>query len=163
MITGAEQSTSDLVTRALCHTRTAYRPSIMPAQCTHLRIYLSFVIYLGITPEITIQTVLSFLDFLHCNSVKSRVISNYVSSLKTAAHRYKWDSEPLYHQLVSAYLRSITINSTFNPTRRGTFDLNTLTRISIACEVLQDLVLYRAIFFYLFLCLSTYVKCCPTF
>ena len=104
-----------------------------------------FVTYMGIQPRFTIQTVLSFLEFLYSNAVSPRVIANYVSSLKTAAKKYKWDSEPLHHQLVSAYLRSISINSTFTPTPRGTFGLETLTGISKACDRLQDPVLYRAI------------------
>ena len=112
----------------------------------HLKTYLTFVTYIGVQPEFTIQTILSFLEFLHSNSVSTRVIANYVSSLKTVACRYKWDPEPLHHRLVSAYLRSITINSTFNPTPSGTFDLNTLASVSRACETLQDPVLYRAVF-----------------
>ena len=127
-----DPSTSDLVKRALSHTKSAYRPSTLAAQRTHLKTYLAFVTYMGVQPEITIQTILSFLEFLHSNSVSPRVIANYVSSLKTVARRYKWDPEPLYHQLVSANLRSITINSTFNPTPRGTFNLNTLASISKA-------------------------------
>ena len=112
MITGADCSTSDYVKKALSHTRSAYRPSTLAAQRTHLRTYLAFVTYMGIQPQFTIQTVLSFLEFLY--AVSPRVIANYVSSLKTAAKKYKWDSEPLHNQLVSAYLRSISINSTFN-------------------------------------------------
>ena len=64
---------------------------------------------MGIQPQFTIQTVLSFLEFLYLNSISPRVIVNYVSSLKTAAKRYKWDSDPLHHQLASAYLSSISI------------------------------------------------------
>ena len=143
--------------KALVRTRSAYRPSTLAAQRMHLRTYLAFVTFMGIQPQFTIQTVLSFLEFLYSNSVSPRVISNYVSSLKTAALRYKWDSEPLQHQLLSAYLRSISINSTFNPIPRGTFDLDTLVSISKACDKLQDPLLYRAIFltaFFAFLHMS---------
>ena len=145
VITGVDQSTSDLVKRALFCTESAYRPSTPAAVRMHLRKYLAFVIYMGIQPDITIQTILSFLEFLHLDSVSPRVIANYVSSLKTVARRYKLDPEPLSHQLVSVYLRSITINSTFNPTPRGAFDLNTLASISKPCDILQDPILYRAV------------------
>ena len=113
-------------------------------ECTSGHILLLSPIW-AIQPQFTIQTVLSFLEFLHSNSVSPHVIVNYVSSLKTAAKKYKWDSEPLHHQLVSAYLRSISINS-FTPTPRGPFDLETLMSISKACDRLQDPLLYRAIF-----------------
>ena len=146
MIVGTDSSTSDYVKKALSRTRSAYRPSTLAAQRTHLRTYLAFVTYMDIQPQFTIQSVLYFLEFLYSNSVSPRVIANYVSSLKTAAKRYKWDSEPLQHQLVSAYLRSISINSTFTPTPKGIFGLDTLVSISKACGRLQDPVLYKAIF-----------------
>ena len=157
MIPGADSSMLDYVKKALLRTRSAYRPSTLAAQRTHLRTYLTFVTYMGIQPQFTIQTVLSFLEIFYSNSVSPRVIANYISSLKTAAKRYKWDSDPLYHQLVSAYLRSISINSTFSPTPKGIFALDTLISISKAGGRLQDPVLYRAIFltsFFAFLRMS---------
>ena len=85
MITGADFSMSDYVKKALSRTKSAYRPSTLAAQRTDLRTYLAFVTYMGILPQFTIQTVLSFLEFLYSNAVSPRVIANYVSSLKTAA------------------------------------------------------------------------------
>ena len=70
---------------------------------------------------------------LHCNSVSPKVISTYVSSLKTAARRYNWNPDPLHHHLISAFLRRITINTRFTPTPCGTFDLTILACISRAC------------------------------
>ena len=71
--------------------------------------------------------------------------------------RFNIDSSPLNHFTVSRYLRSITINSTFSPTPRGIFVINTLYQISIACDLLPDPLLYRAIFlvaFFAFLRMS---------
>ena len=67
------------------------------------------------------------------------------------------DTSPLSHYSVAKYIRSISINSTFRPTPRGIFDLHTLYRISMACDILPDLLLFRAIFlvaFYGFLRMS---------
>ena len=88
---------SDLVQRVLLNTKSAYRPSTLAAQRTYLVTYLPFVTYMGIQPQFTIQTILSFLAYLHLNSLSPRVITNYVSSLKIATKKYKWDSEPLHH------------------------------------------------------------------
>ena len=41
---------------------------------------------------------------------------------------------------------SISINSSFNPTPRGIFDIKTLTSISSTCDILHDPPLYRAAF-----------------
>ena len=55
------------------------------------------------------------------------------------------------------YMRSISINSHFTPTPKGVWDIRTLYLISLSCDILQDPILFRAIFlvaFYAFLRMS---------
>ena len=107
--------------------------------------------------ELNIHSILAFLEYLYNNSVSHKVILNYVSSIKKAAIKYQWHPEVLSHRLVSEYLRSISINTTFAPTPRGIFDLTTLALISQACDILSDPPLFRAIFllaFFAFLRMS---------
>ena len=79
------------------------------------------------------HTLLAFMEF-------------YLSSIKKAASRYHWSLSPFSHLAVLAYLRSISINSSFAPTPRGIFDLTTLALISRACNILEDPILFRAAF-----------------
>ena len=91
--------------------------------------------------ELTVHSFLAFLEYLYINS----------------ATKYHWNPEILSHRLISKYLRSISINSRFAPTPRGIFNLNTLTLISQACDILDDSLLFRAIFllaFFAFLRMS---------
>ena len=70
------------------------------------------------------------------------------------ARTYNIPAEDLSHIAVAHYLRSISINSTFRPTPRGIFDIQTLYHISKACDSLRDPPLFRAMFliaFYAFL------------
>ena len=85
------------------------------------------------------------------------VLKSYISSIKSMCSRFNIDSSYLNHFTVTRYLRSITINSPFSPTPRGIFDVKTLYQISIACDLLPDPILYRAIFlvaFFAFLRMS---------
>ena len=113
MIVGADSSRSDYVKKAILHNRSAYRPSTLAAQ----RMHISCLCHIhGHSTSVHNSNCFIFLRIFVFDSVSPRAIANYVSSLKTAAKRYKFDSDPMQHQLVSAYLRSISINSTFAPT-----------------------------------------------
>ena len=107
--------------------------------------------------ELHLHSILAFWEYLHINSLSHKVILNYTSSLKRAALKYSWHPEVLSHRLVMEYLRSISINSRFAPTPRGIFDLSTLALISRTCTILNDPILFRAIFllaFFVFLRMS---------
>ena len=101
---------------------------------------------MSLSTEFTLHNLLAFLEYLHFNSISPRVIQNYLSSLKTVARTYGWDTSCFYHQMIFSFLRSITINSNFRPTPRGVFDISTLSLISKACDLLADPPLYRAIY-----------------
>ena len=126
-------------------TRTAYRPSTLSAHLVHIRTYLAFVTFMGLPVELSLHSLLAFLEYLHINSISHKVILNYIS-LKKAVIKYKWHPEVLSHRLIGDFLRSISINSRFTPTSRGTFDLSTLALISRSCDILVDPPLFRAIF-----------------
>ena len=148
---------SSLLRSALVRTRGAYRPSTTNAQRLHLKTYLAFVLFMDLPVELHLHSILAFLEYLHINSISYKIMLNYISSLKRAAIKYKWQSQVLSHSLVMEYLRSISINTRFAPTPRGIFDLQTLALISKNCDILDDSILFRAIFlvaFFAFLRMS---------
>ena len=97
--------------------------------------------------DISVHALLAFMEYLYHNSLSPPVIQNYISSIKSQASHYKWNIEPFSHHFVWDYLRRISINHTFSPFHRGTFDLHTLSKLSEACSHLRDPQLYRAAFF----------------
>ena len=127
-----------LITAAIQRTRTAYRPSTRRAHNTHIRTYFSFLMFMSLPLDLSVKSLLAFLEYLHSNSLSSKVILNYLSSLKFAARQYNWDLGIFSHHLILAYTRSISINPSFNPTPRGIFDLKTLAQISTTCNILDD-------------------------
>ena len=101
--------------------------------------------------------MLTFLEFLAQQNLTPKVIRNCMSSVITMAKVYHLQHVDTSHVLITRFLHSLSLNSTFAPTPRDIFDIPTLYRISLACVILQDPLLFRAVFltaFYGFLRMS---------
>ena len=96
--------------------------------------------------QISIHNMLTFLEFLAQQNLSPKIIRNYMSSVITMAKVYHLQHVDTPHVLITRFLRSLSLNSPFAPTPRGIFDNPTLYKISLACDILQDPVLLRAIF-----------------
>ena len=129
---------SPLVRAALHRTKKAYRPATRNLHLTHLRTYLSFVIFMDLPILPSVHSALAFLEYLHMNALSHKVIVNYVSSLKKASIKYSWSPDVFTHRLILEYLRSVSINTRFSPTVRGIFDISSLLLISQTCAILED-------------------------
>ena len=157
IIVGSHPDPQGLLSSAWNRIITAHRPATTQAHKTHFKTYLSVMLFYGLPVDFTAQNVLIFMEFLVNNQLSCRVIRDYISSLSSLGRFYGLDTSPLSHPAVSRFLRSLSINSPFRPTRRGIFDIRTLYHISKACDSLPDPLLFRAIFlvaFYAFLRLS---------
>ena len=152
-----EAPSSSLAVAAWSRINAAYRPATRAAHNTHLRTYLSFVVFMDLPLQFTVHSVLAFLEYLYVNKISHRVMLNYLASLRSLAKHYGWDQTALSHHLVVSYLKSIARNIHFNPPSRGIFSLHTLSAISKACALLSDPPLFRVAFllaFFAFLRMS---------
>ena len=157
MIVGVTQTSSGLLASAIDRTKSAYRPSTIAAHTTHFRTFIAFLLFLSLAVDISVHNVLIFLEYLYTNNISPRVIKNYLSSMISCAKHFRMDPSSLFHPLVNTFIRSVSINSTFAPSTKGIFDINTLYLISLSCDILSDPLLFRAIFltsFYAFLRMS---------
>ena len=76
------------------------------------------------------------------------------------ARVYQLEHVDTSHVLIVRFFRSLFLNSPFAPIPKGIFDIPTLYKIFLSCDILQDPVLFRAIFltaFYGFLRMSNIV------
>ena len=96
--------------------------------------------------SITLYNMLTFLEYLHQNSLSIKVIKNYLSSIFTMASLYNLHHSAVFHPLTVRYIRGLSLHSPFCPTPRGVFDVPTLYLISQQCDNLTDPILFRAIF-----------------
>ena len=123
----------------------------------HFKTFMSFIMFMELPVCVNLHNILTFLEYLFQNHISPKVIRNYLSSVHLMAHQYNIPQSDSNHYAITNYIRSISINSAFRPTPRGIFDLPTLYQISISCDILNDPILFRAIFltsFYEFLCMS---------
>ena len=116
------------------------------AHSFHFRTLVAFLIFMDLPLTISVQNTIAFLEYLYQNTLSPHVISTYLSSIQARAKLYSWDTTAISHLAITRYIRSININSRFNPTVRGIFDIHTLYHISVSCDILSDPILFRAIF-----------------
>ena len=112
----------------------------------HWQTFLSFTLALGLPQNLDLQVILPFLEFLLQNSLSPRVIKNYLASIKAKAQLLGWSIESLNHPSIHLFFKNITIHSSFVPKYKGYFDITTIRLISQSCAILEDPVLFRAIF-----------------
>ena len=62
------------------------------------------------------------------------------------ATKYDWDLSAFNGFTVNLLLKSLSVNSEFNPRSKQVIDVKTLENISMACDGLRDPILFRAIF-----------------
>ena len=134
MISDLNLPSAPLLRAALQRTKKAYRPATISAHNTHVRTYLSFVIFMDLPVIPSIHSILAFLEFLYLNSISYKVMLNYMSSLRKASQKYSWSPQIFSHRL------------RFSLTIRGIFDISTLALISQTCHILDDPPLFRAAF-----------------
>ena len=135
----------------------AYRPSTTSAHRTHVRAYFAFLHIMDLPPTTTLHNIMVFIEYLHQNHISYKVITAYLSSVRSMATLYNLPLQSFSHPAITRLLRSISLTSHFAPTPRGVFDIPTLYNISISCDTRDDPHLYRAIFlvpFYGFLRMS---------
>ena len=112
---------------------------------------------MDLPPTTTLHNIMVFIEYLHQNHISHKVISAYLSSVRSMASLYNLPLQPFSHPALTRLLRSISLTSHFAPTPRGVFDIPTLYNISMSCDTRDDPHLYRAIFlvaFYGFLRMS---------
>ena len=124
----------------------SYRPATVSAHNRHFRTFIAFMIFMQLPIAINVHNVLIFLEYLYKNGLSPKVIKNYLSSISSVTSFYHLDHTPLSDPSISRFIRSITINSPFSPTPRGIFTIEMIYQISVACSILSDPPLYRAIF-----------------
>ena len=131
---------------AWCRVTSSYRPSTASAHSRHFRTFIAFMVFMQLPIAINVHNILIFLEYLHNNALSPKVIKNYLSSISATTSFYHLDPRPVSDPSISRFNRCITINSPFSPTPRGIFTIEMMYQISVACDILADPILFRAIF-----------------
>ena len=91
----------------------AYRPSTTSAHRTHVRAYFAFLHIMDLPPTTTLHNIMVFIEYLHQNHISHKVISAYLSSVRSMASLYNLPLQPFSHPAITRLLRSISLTSHF--------------------------------------------------
>ena len=93
---------------------------------------------------------LTFIEFLVFNGLKPASINNYISAIKSM---FKWFNIPIpifEHPKIKHMLKAVEVSVHRPPIQKGIFDLNTLEKLILACEVLPFSSIFRTIYLFAF-------------
>ena len=116
IIVGASRASTPLISSACQRMKHAYRPSTMSAHRTHVRAYFAFLHIMKLPPTTTLHNIMVFIEYLHQNFISCKVISSYISSIKSMSVLYNLPSKIFSHPDITRLLRSISLTSHFAPT-----------------------------------------------
>ena len=104
-------------------------------------------------------TLSLFFQFLHQSSLSPKVISNYLSSIRSMAKFYNIEHSDLSHIAASRFVRRVTINSRFSPTpERGFWYLHPIqTFLGLWHSIWSNFI--SSYFFHCIFCIFENVQC----
>ena len=136
---------------------TSLRPSTARAYHSSFYTFLQFCSYHNYHNYGDVTLILAFLRFLQYNNLSRQSIQNYLCAIRHKFIMYDLNIEPLNHPKVALLLRSISINRPLALKMQGIIDINLLTDMVNACQILQFPLLFKSIYltaFFVFLRIS---------
>ena len=122
------------------------------------RDFIAYQVVAGLPPcQVNTRILLSFMEYLHQNSISSNHIANYISALRAFHVVYSLDTSPFKDEKISLFLKSVKIQASFSPSTRSYIDLSILQDILIQCEKFPHPDIFRPLYllcFFSFLRLS---------
>ena len=88
------------------------------------------------------------MEYLVQNGLSTNVVNNYLSAIRHKCKLLNIKNTGLYDPRIMLYQKSLTINRQHTPKFKGVFDLQTLQKISKACNCLILPELYRTVFLF---------------
>ena len=136
-----------LMARANKRAKTAFRPSTAQAHNTHFRCFIAFCIFVKQDcTNITVQLILSFLEFLVHNGKSYATVGNALSAIKAQLLLHNIDCQCFLDRRISYYLKALRINRPFKAVLRPVIDVSLLEKISLKCDCMYLGYIFKAVY-----------------
>ena len=113
---------------------------------------MAFQVAAGLlSSQITVQMLLSFLEFLHHNAISSGQISNYLTALRALHTVYGLDTSAFKDERLSLFLKSLKLQALFKPKLVLSLDIALLQLIVKQCDEFSFLVVFKPLYLVAFL------------
>ena len=129
----------------------AFRPSTMTSYMHMFKDFLAFLYLLAASVrQISVNTVLSFMEYLVQAGCSACNVTNYVTALRSISNIFGCDTAVFRDNRIQLFIKAITINRPLDPVLYLPTDELVLSRIIIACEELPHPVVFKALYLFCF-------------
>ena len=124
-----------------------FRPSTLRQYRRMWSDFLAFHVAAGLLPcQVTVQMLLSFLEFLHHNAISPGQISNYLTALRALHIVYGLHTSAFKDERLPWFLKSLKLQAPFKPKLVLSMDIELLQRIVDQCDKLSFSVVFKPLY-----------------
>ena len=135
MISGSNSAIADLSSRANHRIQQAFRDSTTKAYNSMFRVFLALCVFAQVrTSQVTIDTMLAFLEFLVFNGSTNSGVANYISALKAKFIIFRLDSTLFDSPRIKYFTKALTLKAPFKVTLKSIIDPPLLNSIALQCD-----------------------------
>ena len=149
---------AQLATLASTRLLQGFRPSTLRQYKRMWMDFIAFQVAAGLPScQVNTQISLSFMEFLHLNSISASHIANYMAALRAFHIVHALTTDPFKDKRISLFLKSLKIQAPFCPSVRSHIDISTLEDIRLQCQNFSYPEIFRPLYllcFFSFLRLS---------
>ena len=150
---------STLSNRALQLVQSAHRPKTQNIYRAQFRLFMALAVYMDIQDFQQLQYIMCFLTYLYDSGLMHGSIAGYLAAVKHGFVYYRLDVAVFDDRLIKLLLKSFAINGPLRIRIKGVIDIELLKKIIIACDYLDQPLMYKALFlmaFFTFLRISNF-------
>ena len=126
---------------------TAFRPKTRMCYQRLFKVYVGFCLCVNVAlHDLSVASVLCFLEYLVDNRVSVCMVVNYISALKAMAIIYSIPHSVFEHPQIKYFVRALKINRPLTVSKKNVIDIPTLKRIIALCQGRLNAVTFKAIF-----------------
>ena len=104
----------------------------------------------GLPLKVTVEILLSFLEYLHQNTITSAHMQNYLAALRSLYILHGLDTSPFRDQRLALYIKATQLQAPFTPKRVNLLDIHVLEQIIQQCDYFQFPIIFKTLYLLLF-------------
>ena len=126
---------------------TAFRPKTRMCYQRLFKVFVGFCLCVNVAlHDLSVASVLCFLEYLVDNRVSVCMVVNYISALKAMAIIYSIPHSIFEHPQIKYFVHALKINRPLTVSKKNVIDIPTLKRIIALCQGRLNAVTFKAIF-----------------
>ena len=141
---------AQLATSAAAKLQHGFRPSTLRQYHRLWTDFLAFQVAAGLPLKVTVEILLSFLEYLHQNTITSAHMQNYLAALRSLHILHGLDTSPFRDQRLALYVKATQLQAPFTPKRVNLLDIHVLEQVIQQCDFFQFPIIFKTLYLLLF-------------